>query len=136
MHIQLKEIHKFYGPVHANQGISLTVESGTIHGILGENGAGKSTLMKILSGYIQKSGGEILLDGRPVEFRNPAMASRMGIGMLYQDPLDFPPLTVLENFMLGQVHGPRLSVRDWASKLAELAEHFDFHLDPRRRWPP
>jgi simple sugar transport system ATP-binding protein len=130
MHIQLKEIHKFYGPVHANQGISLTVESGTIHGILGENGAGKSTLMKILSGYIQKSGGEILLDGRPVEFRNPAMASRMGIGMLYQDPLDFPPLTVLENFMLGQVHGPRLSARDWAHKLKELAGHFDFHLDP------
>ncbi|SMC27481.1 simple sugar transport system ATP-binding protein [Desulfacinum hydrothermale DSM 13146] len=130
MHIQLKEIHKFYGPVHANQGIDLTVDSGTIHGILGENGAGKSTLMKILAGYIQKSSGEILLDGQAVEFRNPAMASRMGIGMLYQDPLDFPPLTVLENFMLGQVQGTRLSQAGWGAKLQELAQHFDFQLDP------
>ncbi|MGQ9749301.1 ATP-binding cassette domain-containing protein [Desulfosoma sp.] len=91
MEIELRKIHKFYGSVHANRGVDLHVRSGTIHGVLGENGAGKSTLMKILAGAIHRSSGEILLDGRSVDFAHPAQAFRAGIGMLYQDPLDFPP---------------------------------------------
>jgi len=55
MKIELKDIHKHYGPVKANDGVSLCVETGSIHGILGENGAGKSTLMKILSGFSRKT---------------------------------------------------------------------------------
>ncbi len=102
MRIDLQNIHKRYGSVKANNGVALTVDPGSIHGILGENGAGKSTLMKILSGYTRKTSGAILLDGSPADYRTPAEASEMGIGMLYQDPLDFPLLSVLENFMLGQ----------------------------------
>ncbi len=102
MRILLQNIHKHYGAVKANNGISLTIEPGTIHGILGENGAGKSTLMKILAGYIRKTGGEIVIGDAPASYRRPAEASRLGIGMLYQEPLDFPSLSVLDNFMLGQ----------------------------------
>lgn len=130
MEINLRNIHKFYGPVHANRGIDLHVQAGTIHGILGENGAGKSTLMKILAGAVPKSDGEILLDGRPVVFSHPAEASRLGIGMLYQDPLDFPPLSVLENFMVGRPSRPRRDPRQWAEILEDLCREFGFYLDP------
>ena len=102
MLIELQDIHKHYGPVKANNGVDLTIEPGCVHGILGENGAGKSTLMKILAGFCQPTTGAILVDGAPVDCSTPARASGLGIGMLYQDPLDFPELPVLENFMLGQ----------------------------------
>ncbi|MGD8257074.1 MAG: ATP-binding cassette domain-containing protein, partial [Desulfobacterales bacterium] len=99
MWIELQDIHKHYGPVKANNGINLKVVPGCIHGVLGENGAGKSTLMKILSGFSHKTSGTILIDGKRVNYRDPARASDLGIGMLYQDPLDFPLLTVLDNFI-------------------------------------
>ena len=82
MRIELQDIHKHYGPVKANNGISLKVVSGRIHGILGENGAGKSTLMKILAGFSQKTSGLILIDGKPVNYRNPAHAAQLGANPL------------------------------------------------------
>jgi ABC-type uncharacterized transport system ATPase subunit len=95
-----------FGKVHANKGINLTIPSGTIQGILGENGAGKSTLMKILSGFIQADpGSEIILDGKSVTIHSPADAIHHGVGMLHQDPLDFPPMKVLDNFILGRAGG-------------------------------
>lgn len=130
MHLELKGIHKHFGAVHANNDIHLTVESGTIHGLLGENGAGKSTLMKILSGFIHRDAGEILLDGKPVRFKTPAEAIRAGIGMLHQDPLDFPPLTVLDNFLLGREDG---FIQQRAAALADLKKYsaqFGFDLAP------
>ncbi len=130
MHLQLIDIHKYYGSIHANRGISLSVRPGSIHGILGENGAGKSTLMKILAGYLRKSSGRILLDGAPVDISSPAVATRLGIGMLYQDPMDFPPMTVLENFLIGQPARPRRTVTEWMSIFRDLCGRFDFRLDP------
>ena len=130
MWIELQDIHKHYGPVKANNGINLKVVPGCIHGVLGENGAGKSTLMKILSGFSHKTSGTILIDGKRVNYRDPAQASELGIGMLYQDPLDFPLLTVLDNFMLGQtkeISGHRKAYRH---KLLELAESIHFSLHP------
>src|SRR5210317_1081357 len=105
MWIELQDIHKHYGPVKANNGVNLKVAPGRIHGILGENGAGKSTMMKVLAGFSRKTSGSILIDGKPVNYRNPAQAVSLGIGMLYQVPLDFSLLSVLENFMLGQTKG-------------------------------
>jgi general nucleoside transport system ATP-binding protein len=130
MRVELKDIYRYFGLVHANDGITLTVESGTIHGLLGENGAGKSTLMKILSGFITADRGEILLDGRPVHMGSPAAAIRQGVGMLYQDPLDFAALAVLDNFILGGSNA-LVPNRDHARReLLNLAAQFDFNLNP------
>ena len=65
MHLELRNIEKRFGPTVANRDISLGVESGTIHAVLGENGAGKSTLMKIISGFLAPDSGEVLIDGKP-----------------------------------------------------------------------
>jgi len=130
MKIELKDIHKHYGPVKANNGVSLCVEPGTIHGILGENGAGKSTLMKILSGFSRKTSGTIFLNEQRQEYQTPAQATRLGIGMLYQDPLDFPSLTVLDNFMLGRKQHPKQSRADFSDELLELCQSVGFSLVP------
>ncbi len=130
MRLELKGIHKYFGNVHANEGINVTVESGTIYGLLGENGAGKSTLMKILSGFIHRDAGEILLDGRSVEFRSPAEAIRAGVGMLHQDPLDFPPLRVLDNFLLGREDGFIQNRAGALSDLRKFSSQFGFDIDP------
>jgi simple sugar transport system ATP-binding protein len=130
MNVELKDIYKTFGAVHANGGISLKIPAGTIQGILGENGAGKSTLMKILSGFIRPDQGEILLDGQMVSIHSPEDAIRQGVGMLHQDPLDFPPLRVIENFILGSAGG---FLPDQAAVLRDfkkLAGQFGFSLDP------
>ena len=130
MRVQLTDIHKRFGAVHANAGISLDVPGGTIQGILGENGAGKSTLMKILSGFIHPDGGEILLDDTRVVIRSPADAINHGIGMLHQDPLDFPPMKALDNFMLGSGGGLFPDQRGAARDFNRPAKEFGFLLDP------
>ena len=130
MNVELKDIHKTFGAVHANVGINLTIPAGTIQGILGENGAGKSTLMKILSGFFRADKGEILLDGKPVSIHSPADAIRQGVGMLHQDPLDFPPMRVIDDFILGRkgglLQGQAEAVRDFK----QLAGQFSFSIDP------
>ncbi len=130
MRLDLNAIHKCFGPVHANKGINLTVGSGTIHGLLGENGAGKSTLMKILSGFIRRDSGEILLDGKPVEFKSPAEAIRAGICMLHQYPLDFPPMRVIDNFLLGREDGFLHNRTRALADLKTYAAQFGFDVDP------
>jgi general nucleoside transport system ATP-binding protein len=130
MQIELRDIHKTFGPVHANAGISLTVKSASILGILGENGAGKSTLMKILSGFQGPDKGSILLDGKEAAIRSPADAIRLGIGMLHQDPLDFPPLKLVDDILLGSPGPLRPERRKTARAMRELAERFGFDLDP------
>ena len=129
MRIDIRDIHKHYGSTRANNGITLTVKPGTIHGILGENGAGKSTLMKILSGYIRKTSGKILVDGSVCDYHTPAQAAKLGIGMLYQEPLDFPPLTILDNFMAGQTRGIKNQKAFFRKKLESLVDHFNFTLN-------
>ena len=130
MWIELQDIHKHYGLVKANNGVNLRVAPGRIHGILGENGAGKSTMMKVLAGFSQKTSGSILIDGKPVNYRNPAQAVALGIGMLYQDPLDFSLLSVLDNFMLGQTNGFSGHKTNFRKAFLQLAESFNFALHP------
>jgi simple sugar transport system ATP-binding protein len=130
MRLELCGVSKHFGSLKANDGIDLVVGEGEIHGVLGENGAGKSTLMKILSGFIQRTSGSILLDGRPVAFASPADAVHAGIGMLYQDPLDFQQLSVIANFMLGQPGAIRLDRQGRAIHLQSLCRAFNFHLRP------
>lgn len=130
MSLELRGIHKAFGPIRANDGVDLAIEAGTIHGLLGENGAGKSTLMKVLSGYLKADAGEIHLDGRKLELSSPADAIRAGIGMLHQDPLVFLPFTALENFALGTRGGWRLDWERERRELASMGERFGFRLDP------
>jgi simple sugar transport system ATP-binding protein len=129
MHIELRQIRKYFGLVKANDGISLTFEGGRIYGLLGENGAGKSTLMKILSGYQPPDEGEILIDGRPQRFASPAEALENGIGMLYQDPLDFPPFRISENYLLGRDKRFFLNLNAAHRELSELSQRYGFSLD-------
>jgi len=130
MQVELRDIHKAFGPVRANAGISLVVPEAAILGILGENGAGKSTLMKILSGFILPDDGRIVLDGKETVIRSPSDAIRQGIGMLHQDPLDFPPLSVVDNFILGRAGGLLPARRRAAKEFRERAAELGFGLGP------
>lgn len=130
MKVELREITKLFGPVRANDRISYTFEPGRIYAILGENGAGKSTLMKILSGFQKQTSGEILIDGKLADIDSPNRAIEFGIGMLYQDPQDFAPLTVLENYMFGRGGGFVLSRRDAHRDLMERCKDLGFSLNP------
>lgn len=135
MFIELKDITKTFGTVHANQNITLTFHSGRIIGILGENGAGKSTLMKILAGYQPPDSGEIWLDGKKAGALTPESALAAGIGMLQQDVLDIGAFSVLENFVYGQRVKPGISSitlqsRHYREKLLALCRDLGFVLDP------
>lgn len=130
MALSLHNIHKHFGPVRANDGITIEVEAGELHGLLGENGAGKSTLMKVLSGFIEADSGEVTLDGKTLDLRSPDDAIKAGIGMLHQDPLVFLPFTVLDNFLLGASGKLRLDRKKGEKALRDAAERYGFTFDP------
>jgi ABC-type uncharacterized transport system ATPase subunit len=127
MILELQHISKNFGTIPALDKVSLTAEPGSIHGLVGENGAGKSTLMKILTGFITKSSGTIHWAGEEIHIRSPHDASELGIGMLYQEPLDFPQLTVLDNFMTGDAHYLPAQAR---LALEAMGREFSFSLLP------
>jgi simple sugar transport system ATP-binding protein len=99
--LELRGITKRFGPLVANDGISLTVTPGQVHALLGENGAGKTTLMNVLYGLMQPDEGEIVVDGKPVSFHSPKDAIAAGIGMVHQHFMLVPVFTVAENVTLG-----------------------------------
>jgi len=116
---------KAYDGTTVLRDVTLSLTAGRCHALMGENGAGKSTLVKILTGFISRDSGQILFDGAPVQIRTPIDGIRQGVGMLHQDPLDFPALTVLENFR-AMVGGQWFTAAD----LQALAGQFNFTLDP------
>lgn len=129
MRIELRDIRKYFGPVKANDGISLVFEAGQIYGLLGENGAGKSTLMKILSGYQPPDSGEITFDDQPQHYASPADALQKGIGMLYQDPLDIPAFSVKDNYLLGRDRQVILDYGVASKELLDMTAKFGFEID-------
>lgn len=129
MRIELQQIRKYFGAIKANDGLDLTFEGGKIYGILGENGAGKSTLMKILSGFQPPDSGVILLDGQRATFNSPADGLANGIGMLYQDPLDFPPFNIIDNYLLGLSQQIIPNYRKAARDLENIAAKYSFEID-------
>ena len=131
MEVKLSEIRKHFGPVKANDGITLTVPAGTIMGILGENGAGKSTLMKILSGFQPADSGTIELDGKAVRLHSPADAIQHGVGMLHQDPLDFPPMRVVDNLLIGAPGRIIPKRREALAGVTEMARSLGLTIDPK-----
>jgi general nucleoside transport system ATP-binding protein len=130
--IELKGINKHFGSVHANKDISLEVERGSIHGIIGENGAGKSTLMSILYGFYQSDSGEICVNGRNVHIADTQAAIRAGIGMVHQHFMLVHNFSVLENVMLGAEDGAVLArgVTRARAELERLEREYALEVNP------
>src|SRR5438046_498448 len=102
MFVQFQNITKRFAGVVALSDVSLSIERGECHGLMGENGAGKSTLGKILAGIHRPDEGQILIDGQPITIHSPADALRQGVGMVHQELAFCPDLTVAENLCMGQ----------------------------------
>jgi fructose transport system ATP-binding protein len=127
--LQARGLVKRYGHVTALEGADLDLLPGEILAVIGDNGAGKTTLVKVLAGAIVPDAGEIRLDGRVVEFRNPNDARRQGIETVYQDLAVAPAMTVAENLFLGRellrpgFLGSIFRLLDKRKMLAEAAAH-------------
>ena len=131
----MRNITKTFGPVKANDNVSITLHRGEILGLLGENGAGKSTLMKILYGLYKPDSGSIIIDGEEVEIHDPKDAVSRGIGMVHQHFTLIPPLTVAENIVLGAEprKGVALDLEGAIKATEELSERYGLRVDPRAR---
>jgi simple sugar transport system ATP-binding protein len=129
--IELIAINKSFGAVHANKDVSLSVERGTIHGIVGENGAGKSTLMSILYGFYEADSGAIHVNGKTISIRSPNDAIQAGIGMVHQHFMLVEPLSVVDNVMLGAEGGAMLRAGEAKARaeLARLAKDYGLEID-------
>src|SRR5208283_4966851 len=130
--LQMENIHKKFGAVVANAGVSLDVRGGEIHALLGENGAGKSVLMNILCGVLTPDEGRILFKGEPLKLGSPLEAIRLRIGMVHQHFMLVPNLTVAENYVLG--HGAPLKVlsrmKGIAAEIEGLSRRYGLDVRP------
>ena len=121
----------FAGGVRANDGIDLDVHAGEVHALVGENGAGKSTLVKIVYGFVRPDAGEILLEGRPVAIGSPRDARRLGMGMVFQELIQVPALTVVENIALFLPDlPPVLDRRAIARRIEATSTTYGLDVDP------
>ncbi len=118
--VSVRNIFKRYGGVQALSDVSLDVQRGSIHALLGENGAGKSTLVKILTGAVRADSGSVFVGGREVHITSPRMARQLGIGAVHQELNLFPDLTVLENVFAGSEPHDRLGFVQRARMVQEL----------------
>jgi simple sugar transport system ATP-binding protein len=133
MKLELRGVTKKFGALTANDNVSIVVEAGEIHCLLGENGAGKSTLMNVVYGLYQADEGEILLDDKIQKFSGPGDAMAAGIGMVHQHFMLIPVFTVAENVILGHEpvkFGGVLNLAKARDKVRELSARFGFDLDP------
>jgi len=130
--IELRNITKRFGDVLANDRVSFSVPSGTIHAIVGENGAGKSTAMRIAYGFYTADGGEILINGKPQQIRTPHDAIALGIGMVHQHFMLVEPMTVAENIVLGAEPGnpASLDLRKAVAEIRKVSDEFKLSVDP------
>ena len=130
--IELRNITKRFGAVLANDRVSVKVEPGTIHSIVGENGAGKSTAMRIAYGFYTADSGEILINGQVQEIRTPHDAIAQGIGMVHQHFMLVEPMTVAENIVLGSEPGSAVSldIRKAVDEIRKLSDEFKLTVDP------
>ena len=130
--LEMRDIVKQFGEFRANDQINLQVKRGQIHALLGENGAGKSTLMNQLSGLLQPTAGDILINGQKVIVDSPSKAAELGIGMVHQHFMLIDAFTVTENIILGSepVNGLKLNTKAAASEIKKLSEQYGLDVDP------
>ena len=128
--LQLAHITKRYPAVVANSDVSLVVQPGETHAVLGENGAGKSTLMKIIYGSVKPDEGTVMFNGQMVNVRNPQEARALGISMVFQHFSLFDTLTVAENVWLGL--DKSLALADVTKRITQKASEYGLDIDPVR----
>ena len=130
--IELRNITKRFGAVLANDAVTIKVQPGTIHAIVGENGAGKSTAMRIAYGFYTADSGEILINGEVREIHNPHDAIALGIGMVHQHFMLVEPMTVAENIVLGAEPGTAavLDLKKASQEIRKLSDEFKLAVNP------
>ncbi|KAA8434052.1 ABC transporter ATP-binding protein [Weissella sagaensis] len=131
--LEMHNIVKQFGEFRANDDINLQVRRGQIHALLGENGAGKSTLMNQLSGLLQPTSGDILINGQKTIVDSPAKAAELGIGMVHQHFMLIDAFTVTENIVLGSepVNGMNLNIKKATQDIKNLSEQYGLDVDPQ-----
>jgi ABC-type uncharacterized transport system ATPase subunit len=130
LRLELRGITKQYPSVRANDGVSLKVEPGQIHAVLGENGAGKSTLMKIIFGSVKPDAGEVYFNGERVNVKSPNEARALGISMVFQHFSLFDTLTAAENVWLGL--DKSMSLEAVTQRIIEVSGEYGLEVDPAR----
>lgn len=126
--LELRNVSKEFGAIHALNDVSLTINPGEVVGLMGDNGAGKSTLVKIISGIYTPTSGQVLLDGKPVTIPSPGAARELGIETVYQDLALANNLTAAENIFLGRELRRKIGpfrLLDHAAMRARSVELFD-----------
>ncbi len=130
--LEAYDISKSYGGVHALDSVSMTIQAGEIHCLVGENGSGKSTFVKVMSGAITPDAGEIILNGHTYHSLNPIEAIHEGVQVIYQDLSLFPHMSVAENISmnkmvaLGRKFVDQAEIRKTAEEqLARIGETMD-----------
>lgn len=133
--LEFQQISRSFGAVRALRSVSFSVVEGEAHALVGENGAGKSTLLKILAGILRPDQGTVSWRGVPLHLSTPRDALERGIGMVYQEMLSFPNLTVTGNIFAGReiVRGGRLCERDMRARTRELLDRLHLRIDPDAR---
>lgn len=128
----MRGITKRFPGVLASDNVDFDVNPGEVHTLLGENGAGKSTLMKILYGLYEADEGEVHLNGKPLNIKNPTDAIEHGIGMIHQHFMLVPSLTVAENVALGlkSSRGILTDLGVVSERILELGKTYGLHVDP------
>ncbi len=131
--LEMKKVSKYFGSLAANKDVDLTVYRGEILAVLGENGCGKTTLMNMIAGIYYPDSGTIFVDGQEVVIRSPKDAFRHGIGMIHQHFKLVDLFTAAENVILGIDDGERYNIKDINQKVAEIADKYGFHIDPKKK---
>ncbi|HHW11897.1 MAG TPA: sugar ABC transporter ATP-binding protein [Firmicutes bacterium] len=128
--LKMEGISKSFPGVRALNNVDFTLRRGEIHALMGENGAGKSTLIKIITGVYEKDAGQILIEGRPVQFKSPQDAQNMGIGTVFQEIALCPNLTVAENMFIGRSRGNFVKWKQMNAKAAEMLKSLGIPASP------
>ncbi|TCP30273.1 simple sugar transport system ATP-binding protein [Scopulibacillus darangshiensis] len=133
--IEMRNIRKEFPGIVANDDITLQVNKGEIHALLGENGAGKSTLMNVLFGLYQPEKGDIRVKGKKVNITDPNIANSLGIGMVHQHFMLIDKFTVTENIILGSepTLGGKLDLKHAGKQVMKLSEQYGLDVKPNKK---
>ena len=132
--LEFQDVRKSFGAVRALTGVTFSVREAEAHALVGENGAGKSTLLKILAGIVHPDGGELRWRDAPLSLSSPRDALECGIGMVYQEMLSFPNLSVTANIFAGReltAAGGRLRDAEMEARTVALLDELHLRISPR-----